>query len=64
MFNAGTDATDFELPPPPQGLRWHRAIDTSGAAPRDLLSPGEEELVDDAKPYSLGARSSAVLLAR
>jgi glycogen operon protein len=64
MFNAGTDATDFKLPPPPQGLRWHRAIDTSGAAPRDLLSPGEEELVDDAKPYSLGARSSAVLLAR
>jgi glycogen operon protein len=64
MFNAGTDATDFKLPPPPQGLRWHRAIDTSSAAPQDLLAPGEEELVDHGKPYGLGARSSAVLLAR
>jgi glycogen operon protein len=64
MFNAGAAGTDFGLPPPPQGFRWHRAIDTSGSAPQDLLAPGEEALVDHAKAYRLEARTSVMLLAR
>jgi glycogen operon protein len=64
MFNAGTDGTDFSVPPPPQGLGWHRAIDTSSAAPQDLLAPGEETFVDHSKPYRLEARTSALLLAK
>jgi glycogen operon protein len=62
MFNAGTDGSDFSVPPPPQGLLWHRAIDTSAA--QDLLNPGEETLVDHSKPYRLEGRTSAMLLAR
>ena len=64
MFNAGTTETEFNLPPPPQDLRWYRAIDTSAATPQDLLAPGQEPLVDHSKPYRLESRTSAILLAR
>jgi pullulanase/glycogen debranching enzyme len=37
MFNAGTNGTDFGLPPLPQGFRWHVAVDTSRLAPARLV---------------------------
>lgn len=64
MFNAGTDATDFRLPAPPQGLRWHLAVDTSGMAPQDLFAEEEEVAVDHSGGYHLESRSSVILLAR
>ena len=64
MFNAGTNGADFGLPPLPQGLRWHQAIDTSRPAPQDLFAAGEEPLMENSKTYHLEARSSAILLAR
>jgi isoamylase len=64
MFNAGTNGTDFGLPPLPQGFRWHVAVDTSRLAPQDLFAAGEEALVDNSKTYRLEARSSTILLAR
>ncbi|MHB1592510.1 MAG: glycogen debranching protein GlgX [Sulfuricella sp.] len=64
MFNAGTDAVDFGLPPAPPGARWHVAVDTSREAPQDLFAAGEEPLWEDSRTYHLGSRSSAILLAR
>jgi isoamylase len=64
MFNAGTNGTDFGLPPLPLGYRWHLAVDTSRSPPQDMSAAGEEALVDNSKTYRLEARSSAILLAR
>jgi glycogen operon protein len=64
MFNAGTDAVDFGLPPVLPGARWHLAVDTSREAPQDLFAVGEEPLWEDPQTYRLSPRSSAILLAR
>ena len=62
MFNAGTNGTDFGLPPLPVGYHWHLAVDTSRSAPQDLSDTGEEALVANSETYRLEARSSAILL--
>jgi len=64
MFNAGTDAVEFGLPPAPPGSQWHLAVDTSRESPQDLLAHSEEPLCEDPQAYLLGPRSSAILLAR
>jgi glycogen operon protein len=64
MFNAGTEETDFGLPPLPPGYRWRLAVDTSRSAPQDLSVAGEETLLDNSTTYRVEARSSAILLAR
>ncbi|MGC2458867.1 MAG: glycogen debranching enzyme, partial [Gallionellaceae bacterium] len=64
LFNAGTDAVDFGLPPVPPGAQWHLAVDTSRAAQQDIFAAGEEPLWDDGRTYRLSPGSSAILLAR
>jgi glycogen operon protein len=64
MVNAGTDAVDFHLPPPPPGCQWRLAVDTFVETPFDLLAPGEEPLLKYPQTYLLKPRSSAILLAR
>jgi len=64
MFNAGMDAIDFHLPPPPPGSPWRLAVDTFVETPFDLLAPGEEPLLQYPQTYLLKPRSSAILLAR
>ena len=64
MFNASTDDIAFALPPAPNGKRWHLAVDTSREAPQDLFATGAEPLLDNPQTYHMGARSSAILLAR
>jgi len=64
MFNAGTEETDFGLPPLPPGCRWRLAADTSRPAPHDLFAEGQETLLDNSTAYHVEARSSAMLLAR
>jgi len=64
MFNAGTDAADFRLPPLTSKKRWHLAADTSRHAPLDLFAEGKEPLCKDPDIYHLGPRSSAILLSR
>jgi glycogen operon protein len=62
MFNAGSDAVDFSVPPAPDGARWRIAVDTSREAPQGSLAAGEEPL--PAFPtYHTGARSSVILVA-
>jgi glycogen operon protein len=64
MFNAGTDAVDFHLPPPPPGVQWRLAVDTFVETPFDLPAPGKEPLLKYSQSYLLKPRSSAILLAR
>jgi glycogen operon protein len=64
MFNAGTEETDFGLPPLPLGYRWRLVVDTSRSVPQDLSAAGEETLLDNSTTYHVEARSSAILLAR
>ncbi|MGC2458927.1 MAG: hypothetical protein WA435_13140, partial [Gallionellaceae bacterium] len=64
LFNAGTDAVDFGLPPVPPGAQWHLAVDTSRESPQDLFAAGEEPLWEDPQIYQLSPRSSAILLVR
>ena len=62
MFNAGTDAANFRLPPLPADFRWCLAADTSRAAPQDLPAPAEETLADNST-YSVASYSSVILMA-
>jgi glycogen operon protein len=64
MFNAGTDAIDFMVPPAPYGAAWRVAIDTAREAPDDLFPEGQEPLWDGFPTYHVSPRSSVVLLTR
>jgi isoamylase len=64
IFNAGTDAVDFSLPPLLPDTRWHLAVDTALEAPQDMFAMGEEPLWEDTHVYHLGSQSSAILLVR
>jgi glycogen operon protein len=63
-FNAQWEQHDVELPGLPDGLAWHRAVDTARGAGDDSRPPGAEERLDHQDRYPLGPRSSVVLLAR
>jgi glycogen operon protein len=64
LFNAGADPVDFDLPPLPPAARLYLAADTSLLSPRDLYDAGAEPLLQDSRIYRMGARGSAILLAR
>jgi isoamylase len=64
MFNAGTDALDFTLPPVLSGTHWHLVVDTVRKAPHDLLAAGEGLPLDNRQTYRMNPRSSAILLSR
>src|SRR5664279_4019707 len=51
IFNAGSDAVDFNLLAPPPGLAWRLAVDSSREAPHDLFEAGEEPLCEDQSAY-------------
>ncbi len=62
LFNASTEAALVALPPPPKGTRWALAIDTSQPSPQDLFAAGEEPSLEDQSSYSVGERSTVVLV--
>jgi len=64
MFNAATEAVDFNLPPVMPGTQWHLAIDTSHNAPQNMVAEDREQIGKDSQTYHLSPRSSAILLAR
>ena len=64
MFNAGSEAVDFGLPPARPGARWHLAVDSAREAPQDLFPTGEEALLENPRTCRLSPRSSVILLAR
>jgi isoamylase len=64
MFNAGSDAIDFGLPPLPPQAQWYLAVDTAREEPGDMFVAGEEPLWENPQTYQLSPRTSAILLAR
>jgi isoamylase len=64
MFNASDEATEFTLPHPPKGGRWHLAVDTFAQAPRDLFESGQEAEVEDQDTYRVGPRASVILVSQ
>jgi isoamylase len=67
MFHADFDKRDFILPSPPKGKKWHRAVDTSRPAPRDIYPVGSEEPINARNTlgaYTLPGRSMAILTAK
>jgi glycogen operon protein len=64
LFNAGTEATPFVLPVPPDGAQWHLKADTARPSPADVLAPGDEAPLDDQQRYRVDARASVILIGR
>jgi isoamylase len=64
MFNASTESVTFVLPDVLRSGRWYLAADTFRASPLDLYEAGKEMALEDQQTYQVGARSSAVLIAR
>jgi len=62
LISAHDEPLRFELPAPPPGRHWHRAVDTSLPSPIDVALPGEEP--PHAGPtYLVQDRSVVVLVA-
>jgi glycogen operon protein len=59
MLNMANRALEFRVPQA-SGLRWLRAVDTSLAAPEDILPRGEQP-AHRSRSYKMGPRSVAVL---
>jgi isoamylase len=54
---------DFALPVPPDGTRWHVAVDTARPAPDDIRDQGQELPLDASEAVAVQARSVVVLIA-
>ena len=57
--NMHWEAHTFRLPIIPADMRWHLSCDSSGRS----YAPGQEMLLEQAQDYTLGARTTAVLIA-
>jgi glycogen operon protein len=63
LLNAYWETLDFQLPPLPNGRRWHRLVDTALPPPDDFCPPAQARPVEGLS-YRTAARSVVVLLAR
>jgi glycogen operon protein len=63
LFNAGTEAVDFQLPALPDQRVWRRKADTSRPSPDDIYPLNETRPLDQQGHYTVDARSSVVLIA-
>jgi len=60
------DYREFEvrIPPPPAGMRWRRAVDTSLSAGEDFAENGDGPLLDPDDRYLVHPRTTVVLLGK
>ncbi len=63
-MNTYWDALDFEVPSPPQGTKWHVAVNTGMPSPDDIFAPGMEPALSNQSNITVGARSVVVLVGR
>jgi glycogen operon protein len=64
MFNAGEKSVDFVICDPLEGKRWFRAVDTALPSPDDIYTPGNEKALEKSGAYSVGGRSTVILLSK
>ncbi len=62
--NAHWEPHSFELPRLAAGKSWRRFVDTSLEAPGDAAEPGAEAVLRAQKSYSVGPRTTIVLVGR
>lgn len=60
MFNAGDGAVEFRVPAAPDGMHWHRVVDTHCAAPGDISPPDQAPRLD-AEGYQVASHTSVIL---
>jgi glycogen operon protein len=61
-FNAWQEPLRFVIPYAPQGRPWRRAVDTSLAAPQDIVGPEEGPRYLPGASYTVAAHSLIVLI--
>ena len=54
----------FELPAPPEGMRWHVFANTGMPSPEDIYEPGQEPVLENQRHFLLGPRSTVILVGR
>jgi isoamylase len=63
-MNAHFESQWVQLPPPRDGKRWLRVVDTSLTAGDDFMEPGHEVVIDPPDHYIANPRSTIILVAR
>ena len=63
MFNVGSEAVSFAVPPPRSRYSWRLAADTAESA-LGFYRPGEEAALVNPSSYHVQSRSSVILVAR
>jgi glycogen operon protein len=63
-FNMHWDSHIFELPPLPEGKRWHVFANTGCAAPDDVYDVGAEPALPDQGHIFMGPRSALILIGK
>jgi glycogen operon protein len=64
IFNAGTEAVEFVLPPSPSPRTWRIAADTAQPVQQDFYRPGDETALLNPASYTVQSRSSVILVSR
>jgi isoamylase len=64
MFNAGSEAVNFAVPPARPPRCWRLAADTAESSSCGFYSPGEEAALAKPASYLVQSRSSVILVAR
>jgi glycogen operon protein len=64
ILNADPSLQCIRVPPPQEGKRWYRVIDTSLDGGADFLDPGEEIPLHPSDFYLANPRSTVVLLGK
>jgi glycogen operon protein len=62
VFNMWHEPLSFGLPKLPDGMRWHRVMDTGRPSPEDFMEPGSEQLLLNQFTVTLRDRSVVVLI--
>jgi isoamylase len=63
-MNMHWDGHFFQLPRLPAKRRWRRFVDTSRAAPGEIVEPGREPALSDQEQIKVGSRSVVILVGR
>lgn len=64
VFNAYEGDLAFQIPPPLEGKRWYRMLDTSLESPSDISDEGKEIQLENQDSYRVIARSLVGLVQR
>ena len=63
-INTFWDGLFFGLAEPPEGTKWHLAVNTSMPAPEEIWEVGREPLLEEQNFVIVGGRSVVVLVAK